>query len=186
VLVSASGVCAALAQHSAPAEPYDVDAAYQVYHVLLPQEESSRFAKGALVIQKETVSNPIDEGPRACLTPEAAKTFKDAIADYERVNKKQWLLEPRFQIEKPYEIVGSDVIAGLLKSGGWRGFDKRYLGSGGYIIVSAVGFNADKTQAIVYSGSLCGSLCGRWSFHLLEKVAGKWREVPGVSCFSVS
>jgi hypothetical protein len=82
--------------------------------------------------------------------------------------------------------VVSDAIHTLLKSDGWDGFYKRYLDSGGFIIVSPVGFNPDKTQAIVYSGSSCGSLCGRWSFHLLEKVAGKWREAPGVTCFSVS
>jgi hypothetical protein len=82
-----------------------------VYSVLLPHEESSRFAKGTLVIQQETVSKPIKESPwGACLTPEAANTFKDAIADYERVSRRQWLLQRHFQIEKPYEIVSSDAM----------------------------------------------------------------------------
>ena len=49
VFVFVSGISTAGAQDSAPAEPYDVDAAYQVYGVLLPHEESSRFAKGTLV-----------------------------------------------------------------------------------------------------------------------------------------
>jgi len=57
--------------------------------------------------------------------------------------------------------VSSDAIRALLKSDGWDGFYKRFQDSGGFIIVSAVGFNADKTQAIVYSGSSCGMLCGR-------------------------
>ena len=34
-------------------------------------------------------------------------------------------------------------------------FFRRYPDSGGYIIVSAVGFNKEMTRAIVYTGSSC-------------------------------
>ncbi|HEY6765907.1 MAG TPA: hypothetical protein VI386_14175 [Candidatus Sulfotelmatobacter sp.] len=63
---------------------------------------------------------------------------------------------------------------------------QRNPNSGGYIILSAVGFNKEKTEAFVYSGSSCGSLCGHWGFHLLEKIDGNWKKVPGVSCVTVS
>jgi hypothetical protein len=91
-------------------------------------------------------------------------------------------LQRRFQIEKPHEIVSSDDIGVDFKDGGWEGFHQRYPDSGGYIIMSAVGFNKEKTQAIVYTGSACGGLCGLWRFHLLEKIDGKWKKVPGVTC----
>lgn len=64
--------------------------------------------------------------------------------------------------------------------------EERYPGSGGILPMSSVGFNKEKTCAIVYFGSSCGSLCGAWSFHLLEKVNGKWREIPGVTCHTGS
>jgi hypothetical protein len=120
------------------------------------------------------------------VTPEAASRFKDAIADYKRLNKKPWLLQRQFQIEKPYEIVSSDAIGVLFKDSGWDSFYKRYPDSGGYVIMSAVGFNKEKTRAVVYTGSACGGLCGLWRFHLLEKIDGNWKEVPGVSCSMVS
>lgn len=177
-------ISSAVAQRPATAEPYDVDDAYKIYSVLLPNEESFAFAKGTLVIQEETMSKPL---PAGCVTQEAANKFKDAIADFERVNGKQWILQPHFEIGKPYQLARQATIMQSFKVlGDWKGFDKRYPGSGGFIVVSAVGFNSDKTQAFVYTGSNCGLSCGRWSFHLLEKVEGKWKEVPGVTCVTFS
>ena len=171
---------------------YGVEEAYQIYGLLIPQEESYRFSKGALVIQMETVAQlegtqgGLPTGPEACLFPSAASQFKDAIADYNRLNRKTWLLQKNFQIGKPYEIVPSDTLKAIFKEGGWDGFYKHYPDSGGYLTMSAVGFNKEKTRAIVYTGSSCGSLCGRWGFHILEKVDGKWKEAPGVRCRTVS
>ena len=50
--------------------------------------------------------------------------------------------------------------------------------------MSAVGFNVDKTLALVYVGHSCGGLCGGGSYHLLKKAGEKWVESPwkGVSC----
>lgn len=168
----------------AAAKSYDVTDAYRIYSLLLPYQESYGFAKGTLIIQEETVSTR--DGAEPCVTPEAATRFKDAITDYKRLNRKPWLLQRRFEIEKPYELVSSDTIRALFGEGGWNGFYKRHPDSGGYIIMSAVGFNKEKTLAIVYTGSSCGGLCGRWSFHLLEKIDGNWKQVPGITCSMVS
>ena len=170
------------------AKPYEPADAYQIYDLLLPQEESYGFATGTLIIREETVSNP-GVGPPSppCVTPEAGSQFKDAIADYNRLNKrKTWLLQREFQLDKPYEIVSSSTINVLFKEGGWRVFYKRYPDSGGYIIMSAVSFNKQKTRAMVYTGSSCGLRCGRWGLHLFDKVHGKWKEVLGVTCNMMS
>lgn len=173
----------ALGTKPVPTDTYEIDDAYRVYSVLLPNEESFGFARGRLVIQRETVSKPSSE---VCLTAEGARTFRDAVSDFERVNSKQWFLERHFEMEKPYELVAENVIGVVFQRGGWDGFYKSYPGSGGYITLSAVGFNANHTRAVVYTGSHCGYLCGTWGFHLLEKISGKWTPVPGVSCVTVS
>ena len=177
---------AALAQESSAVKPYDLDEAYAVYSVLLPLEESSEFAKGTLVIQQDTVSGRLVL--EECLTTEAANKFKDAVADYKRLNSETWLLQRKFQGKAPYELVRAETIRSLFEGNrdGWHAFYERYPKSGGYVALSAVGFNKDKTKAIVYSGSSCGGLCGHWSFHLLEKVGAKWKEVDGVTCFAAS
>ena len=169
-------------QTSVAAKTYDVEDAYQIYNLLLPHEESYGRAKGMLIIQEETMSKV--PASLACLTPEKAQRFKDAIADYTRLNRKKGLLTRRLQIKKSYEILSSDAIVALFKNGGWDRFYKRYPDSGGYFTMSSVGFNKQKTRAVVYTGSACGSRCGRWRFHLVKKINGNWKEVPGVSCFA--
>ena len=88
-----------------PVEPegYEVDEAYQVYNVLLPDEESYKLAKSTLVIQQDTVQSSRPFG--SCLTREAEKKFKDAIADFARLNRRRWILQRKFELAKPYEVV---------------------------------------------------------------------------------
>ena len=176
-------IVTAMPQEPSAAQPYDESEAYQIYSLLLPHEESHEFADGTLVIQEETVSEHLEA---KCLTAAAKRKFKEAIVDYERANSKQWLLQRLFQSEKPYELVGSDAIKAAFKERFGDSFKSRYPGSGGYITLSAVGFNNTKTLAVVYTGSSCGGLCGMWGFHVLEKVNGKWKTAGGVSCFTVS
>jgi hypothetical protein len=184
LIVPMLSIVSVMAQKPSPPQPYEEPDAYQIYRLLLPQEESYGFAKGTLIIQEETVSERAASPP--CVTPDAAARFKDAIADYHHLNKESRLLQRQFRIEKDYEVVNSETIRTLFKDGGWNGFYKRYPYAGGYVIMSAVGFNREKTRAIVYTGSSCGGLCGSWRFHLLEKIDGHWKEVPGVTCSMVS
>jgi hypothetical protein len=187
-LVAASLCWSAIAagQPSVVSKPYEVEDAYQIYSLLLPHEESYGFAKGELIIQQETVQK--HEALSSCLTVEAANKFKDAILDFDHLENQSWLLQRKFEIAKPYILVSSATINQLFRQlpGSWDSFYKRYPDSGGYLTVSLVGFNKGKTQAIVYTGSSCGGLCGRWGFHLLEKVQGKWKEASGVTCSLVS
>jgi len=186
LIIPLLGIGFAMPQVSSAAQPYDDPDAYQIYSLLLPQEESYGFAKGTLIIQEETASN--DPVVGACLNAEDAKQFKDAISDYERSRTKTWLLKRHFHIEKPYEIVNEETLA-LVRGHGidsWDDYYNRYPQSGGYVFLSPVGFNKKKNQAIVYTGSICGGLCGRSQFHLFEKVKGQWKEVPGVTCVTVS
>ena len=178
LIVSVLGIAIAMPQKRSAAQPYDEPDAYKIYSLLLPEEESYGFAKDTLIIQEETLSNVAVVG--ACLTPEVQKQFKDAISHYERSRSKPWLLQRRFKIEKPYEIVNSDTINRPPAS------EKLRSNSGGYIFMSPVGFNKEKTRAIVYTGSTCGVLCGRSRFHLLQKVRGQWKEISGVTCVTVS
>ena len=189
-LLSIGFIAAAIAQDAASPKPYDDSEAYQVYSVLLPNEE---VYGGTVIIQEETVGGGTDAvmggNPSGCLFPEAAKKFKEAIADYERQNSHNWLLQRKFDIDTPYEIINSETIHLPFNNkakDGWQMFRSRYPKSTGFVIFSAVGFNNDKTQAVVFTGSSCGWLCGAWSFHLMEKTNGKWHQAPGVSCHLVS
>jgi len=164
----------AAAQDAGPARRYENTEAYRVYNFLLPREESYAFTKQTLLIGQETMQD--FDAIRGCLTSEAQSKFEDAIADFNNIAKTKWLLQPRFQIGKPHKLVGQDIPSSLPEA----------QGEGPYVEMSAVGFNHDKTRAIVFISSMCGRLCGSSSFHLLEKTDANWKEVPGVICAGAS
>jgi hypothetical protein len=170
----ASLIVSAAAQESIAIKPYDVADAYQVYDLLLPEEESYGITQGPLRINKLTV----DDSPLSsrCLTREAESRFRDAIAAFNDIVSTKWFLQPQFQIGKSYELVGKDVLATLPHG----------QGLGAYVEMSAVGFNHDKTRAVVFISSKCSGLCGSSSYHLVEKIQGKWKEVSGVTCATAS
>jgi len=162
-------------------KPYEGAEAYEVYSAILPTERPWRVDNAkSLVIQSET------KGYEMCLRPDeqSEKIIGSAISEYVKLNEKNWLLKRGLSIEKPYELISYDELSSALKQGWWEDFYKRYPNSGGWIELSAVGFNADKTVAVVYMGHYCGGLCGGGGFHVLRKKAGKWAplEWKGESC----
>jgi hypothetical protein len=179
----ASVLCFCVSAQNSTSEHYDNEDAYEIYSLLLPGEQSYSFAKSTLVIQLETVGFvKLDDD---CLTPQVALEFKDAIEGYKR-HTEPMLLQRKFKIDKPYELVSTEAIGTLIKNYNWNSFYKQYPDSGGIIRLSAVGFNRQKTLAIVDTGSSCNNQCGRGSLHLLKKIDGKWKLMPGVLCSVVS
>jgi hypothetical protein len=183
VVVLASVLCFCVAARNSTSEQYDNEDAYEIYSLLLPDEQSYGLAKSTVVIQEETVASvKLNDD---CLTPQAVREFKDAIEDYKRHNEPM-VLQRKFKIDKPYELVSTKAIETLIKNYDWNSFYKQYPNSGGIIRMSAVGFNRQKTLAIVDTGSTCNNQCGRGSLHLLKKIDGKWKPATGVQCVVVS
>jgi hypothetical protein len=111
-----------------------------------------------------------------CLIPEAdaKEIVGPAISEYVRLNEKPWQLQRKLSIEKPYELVDSDELNKTFYKSDEMAFEKRHPKSGGVIALSAVGFNHDKTVAIVFMAHSCGSLCGGGEYYVLQKKDGKW------------
>lgn len=164
------------------APPYEDQEAYEVYSAILPLEWPLRDAHAKrLIIQNET------NGYEMCLRPEKEWQEKigPAISDYVRANAKPSLLQPRIKVGVPYRLIIADELRSTIHTSGWEGFYQRYPDSGGWMELSAVGFNVNKTVAVVYMGHHCGPLCGGGGFHVLEKRKdGKWVALDwkGSSC----
>ena len=165
---------------SAP-QVYEEAAAYEVYAAILPTEWPITVSHAKqLVIRRETRAYKI------CLKPE--KEFEGkvgpAISDYVEQNKREWWLQPKVSIELPYQFLQAASVSKLLVHGQWDEYYRLYPESGGLIELSAVGFNQDRTVAVVYMGHMCGQLCGGGTFHVLEKVDGRWQPLKwnGSSC----
>jgi hypothetical protein len=165
------------------AETYKVPEAYEIYAMLLPKQWPVRVAHTRkMVIRAET------DAYEMCLKPEGefAAILGPAIANFLEVNKKSWVLEKAIPMDQPYEFVFAEELKAIFSEGieGWKSFYQKYPDSGGYNLLSAVGFNSDKTVAVVYIAHWCGGLCGGGEFEVLQKKNDKWQtmEWKGSRC----
>src|SRR5207247_10260153 len=102
-----------------------------------------------------------------CLSDDAARKFKAAAADFATISSKSWAQQSKFKLSRPYQLVSSKAIRQYFKErgpSGWSEVYKEHPASGGFITLSAVGFNKRKSLAVVHAGSSCGGLCGSWRF----------------------
>jgi hypothetical protein len=90
-------------------------------------------------------------------------------------------LENRFAIQKSFQIVGSSELEVAfhstvphVRTDGWEGFRQNFPNSTSYLILSAVGFNPQRTIAVVFVDYRCGGLCGSARYYVLQKRAGDW------------
>lgn len=115
---------------------------------------------------------------------------------YKRENAIQRTLLPGFDLGMPHVVVTFEEVKGLLQRagndgrtirGGWSEAYASFPG-GELFTVSAVGFNRDKTRAMVTVLYNCGasldpprinSDCGGFSTIPLEKVEGRWIHAAG-------
>lgn len=168
-------------------KPYEIDEAYQVFSAILPSEWPWRIANAKrLAIRSETSTYEM------CLRPEKEyeAIIGPAISDFVKQNQQAYLLQNKFHVEKPYDLIPASEYKSIFRNGlgGWSTFYKKYPDSGGSIELSAVGFNADKTIAVVYMGHSCGGLCGGGGFHVMQKKEEKWVALDweGTRCHWVS
>ena len=165
-------VASALAQQSGAPELYRDADAYEIYSQLLPDDWSWQGSRLLLAEATTMVSAP-DAGQCFQLQGDQKKKFQEVFDDFTRVNRKAWILLPLLTIDKPYDIVAASQLsdsAGL----NWK---QQYPGAVSVVTFSAVGFNADRTQALVFINHQCGSQCSAGTYYLLQEKEGKWQ--PG-------
>jgi len=165
----------------APASPPLTDpAAYAVYAAVLPSEWPIRVAHAKrLVIQSTTTVGQIIGGECYPKGADIQGAWAEALENYKAQSKTTWALTNSFQLSVPYVLESREVIDGFFKDrglSGWDDFKAAHPDSGGYIQLSAVGFDNTRQYAIVYVAHMCGGLCGSGQYHFLQLEAGTWRE----------
>jgi len=145
---------------------------FEIYSMLLRSEMPPAWNISAWNIAEQTRTFPglPRHNIRECLlvSQEQESIYLPLFEDYLAKNQRKRTLERKFDLPQ-YALVD---------------FGRASAGSVVFE-VSAVGFNNDRTRALVYVGHHCGSLCGGGQYHLLVKKEGKWqidREYHGLSC----
>ena len=163
-------------RHGARLEIYEENEAYQVYSSILPKTN-------ALVLRGGTATYDL------CLVPldeQAEHVLHPALVDFEKINSKRWILRDKFEATQPtilpeqeLESTFPEGTSGDRSRQGWKAFVQRHPNYPGWIELSAVGFNSDRTIAIVYMGYHCGEQCEGGEFKALEKKNGRWQLLTG-------
>jgi hypothetical protein len=108
-----------------------------------------------------------------------AKLSPDTRADYQAKNKKSMALPQHCELApvcSAEDVVSltAIVVTKNKNDKGWKNFFSKYPNSPGILLVSRIGFNSDKTEAIVYAGKSCGTLCGEGYYVRLTKIGEHW------------
>ena len=108
-----------------------------------------------------------------------AKLSREARQDYQLKNKHPVALPSPCPFAP--ECTAMDIVrlTGMVMNKekndkAWDKFFQRYPNAPGIFVVSRIGFNPDHTEAILYVGKSCGTLCGDGMYVWLVKRDGAW------------
>jgi hypothetical protein len=81
----------------------------------------------------------------------------------------------RTRIESKFSLPGRAAVSVIAESEySSPAFQEKFPRNMGLVVLSGVGFNPSKTQAVFYINHFCG-LCGGGRYVLMEKISGNWR-----------
>lgn len=165
----------------------DESEAYAVYSALIREMYIGDTVK-LLVIYRETsgcvpaTNNEKIENIRRGMEEYAIKNLpdlsEDTLNDFQAKKKECHNLKEQFDIPVKYVLVTTKDIKPLFHKGaaddGWERFYSRYPKSSGRINFSSIGFNRERTQALVSTARWCGGRCGAGHYVLLVKTDNIW------------
>ncbi|HKE59326.1 MAG TPA: hypothetical protein VKB46_21605 [Pyrinomonadaceae bacterium] len=158
---------------------------YAVYSALLRDMYVENDVKLLVIQQAECDIATPDQAPRFGADADQW-TFNqmpslqpDTIEQFNLEKRKCFPVTRQLTLPVKYVIVGSKELDQVFRKqgivSGWNAFYRRYPQSSGTIDMSNVGFNAELDQALVYTGRMCGGLCGAGHFVLLSKDERGWK-----------
>jgi hypothetical protein len=187
VLLCLASASLALAQAKpAPVVPDRLPDSYQIYSLVMPGQVFTDMDSGhnqPWAISDTTI-NEDDMNPK--LAPEATlqppednpRAFREAVMDYNQRKKERLALKRRFQLDRPYVLLGATDTAqfrasrtSMTASSDMQSAYADYLG---ITYFSEVYFNVAQTAALVYVLDWCGNLCSQAEWIYLEKQNGTW------------
>lgn len=144
---------------------------YEIYSKIL-----SDFKSKTLVIKKETRGfefNPDFKNFKKRFETLERETFDDFALKL----LKEDTLTNKFITGKKIVFINSEKIQELFSSvtsDGWENFYKEYGKTQGVTTFSRIGYNKNKTQALVYHGTQSQWLIGAGYYDLFEFRRGRW------------
>jgi hypothetical protein len=154
------------------------DEEYAVYSSVLREQFVSERTQVVVIVNQTTGIPPYSGTPDANYFRRASSAVSQVtIDDYLTKNNQTHPLSDRFNTRVRRVLFDNAEFHRLFRdvTKGWEEFYRRFPNSGGFIRFSRVGFNVERTQALVYVEHGCGGTCGAGRYLLLAKREGVWR-----------
>lgn len=157
-------------------ESYADPEAYAVYAAALPMIWNSEHEPKSLIFQEETEFSARASADNLCIKGDKkfSGTWGSTLENYASVNRVPRRLLRMFPVDKTYILLPKRELDELILKSHWEDFYTRYPDAKGYVSVSSVGFNAQKTKALVAMTYSCGILCMNGTYYLMQKQNGRW------------
>lgn len=140
-----------------------------------------------VVVAESTTGDPAGILPSGQADDARAKdlgTSLELLRDWSLMNQRTFTLGEGFNTRVPHVLLPDTVRETLFRGDqpeqGWRLFFRKYPLSAGLVRLSRVGFNAARSEALVYLEFQCGAECGSGRLiQLAREPAGSWRITSG-------
>lgn len=170
-IAASAGLGAQVRSAASAPRAVDDEASYSVYATLVEAPKGSKPT--APVLRLETVLPP----PSCKGLETIAPTWKAAAQAFAAANPgPRPLVRERVSGLPFIPVPPAEIDQAVAR--GWDAFRATYKGAGGYVGVSAVGFDPAMTRAIVWVTYACGPSCGSREFRFYSKQGRAWREEP--------
>lgn len=153
---------------------------YAVYAALFAEKGNDKQGT-QIVLEEATVVNDSFAGrmdQRSLEKLFGLPSIKDAIDDFIKKNRKSSVLTDQFKLKATIVLITNSDVKRMFHDsidGGWDLFHAKYPNATSINTLSRVGFNKDRTDALVYYTYSCGGLCGQGQYVLLGKHDGQWK-----------
>ncbi len=134
-------------------------------------------ADDVVVLQSGTDGYALHDSATASTLKQQLKVPDEAVVNYKDRNAGSSTIERKLTLPVDYHLISSQEIEDILTIDGYEELYRRYPKCNGVTTLSHVGFNADRTMALVYMSNTTGYLAGAGWAVLCRKVSGKWAVV---------
>ena len=150
---------------------------YAVYNDLLEARFKGDELGQVLIIDHTRVSSTKLIEQNLAEFQEYVPLAPEMIAGFKDRNKESYLIEPVLDFGVNYQLLTQEEVDELRlldEASGWKLLYEKYPNSYGFLYLSRVGFNADFTQALVYTESFHYEYFLEGGYYLMTKQDGRW------------
>jgi hypothetical protein len=176
ILVFGAYLCATCQQSATPLPDPDVEE-YAVYNALLEAEFKGDNINQILIIDHTRVNKTELLEQDLAAFQENIALAPEMVASFKERNLHPHQLKPVLDFGMDYQLLAQeevDELRPLDEASGWKLLKEKYPDSYGFVYLSRVGFNADFSQALVYTDSFHYEKPIKGGYYFLIKQDGRW------------